>query len=122
MEGSTDIAPQTQRSPDRGSPWLQVGLSRGYQGHVTDLSLLRRGFPVEMEVCPLHRHYAVHGRNVSDDIEHYRIPAKRRGAQGQRQHSPKVILELAGLGPLNGPMARVVNPWCQLIGEQNAVG
>ena len=47
-------------------------------------------------------------------------PTRPGAAQGQVEDGPQVVLELAGDGPLDGPVAGVVHAGRHLVGDQAA--
>ena len=49
-------------------------------------------------------------------------PARRGRAERQPEHRPDVVLELARLGALDRPVARVVHPRGELVREHARIG
>ena len=67
------------------------------------------------------RHHGVeddHGAGGADQVDHHRRRAHHRLRQRQAKDGAQVIFELARLGALDCPVARVVNPWGHLVGQQ----
>jgi len=59
---------------------------------------------------------------LADEVPHARAPAECGRAERQAEHRPDVVLELARLGPLDRPVARVVHARRELVGDEGVVG
>ena len=57
-------------------------------------------------------------RHSADQVHHYGVPARTRVAERQAGDSPDMILELAGLGAFDRPVARVVDARRHLVCDQ----
>ena len=71
---------------------------------------------VEMETGNRQQGCAV--RPGADDIDHRRMALGRSAAQGCAHEGADMVLELAGGGAFDGPMAAVVHPRCQLVDHE----
>src|SRR5688500_13407600 len=89
-------------------------------GQVADLASGAVGLPVEVEMRPRNSEDDCWGDRLPDEVQHRGMPAGPGGAKRQPGNGAHMVLELAGLGPLDRPVAGVVNPGSHLVGNQLA--
>src|SRR5258707_7226925 len=79
-----------------------------------------RGFAVEMEVrIGDGENFGGFGE-VADEIEHGAVAGGSRGAEREAEDGAEMVLELAGDGAFDGPVAGIVNTWSQFVGKEFA--
>jgi hypothetical protein len=71
-----------------------------------------------VEVGPGHLQDFLEVGPEADQVHHGAVPPGGGAPQGEAQEGPQVVLELAGLRPLNGPVAGVVDPGGYLVEKQ----
>src|ERR1700712_942089 len=76
---------------------------------------------IVMQVAIIDGDDLVHGRYLTDEIEHRALADLGRGAQRQAGDGTQMVLELAALGAFRGPVTRVVNARGDLVSLQTAI-
>ena len=79
----------------------------------------QHGGPVRLGgLCRRRRHLVP---RIAQDVEHDDRPDLRGTAQRQPRHHARLLLELAAVGRIQRPVARVVRAWRHLVGQQPAI-
>src|SRR5262245_24641241 len=103
---------------ERGDTGIEVRLARGEEGDVAELAALAWLLVIKMRMGfgqPVHS-VEVGGRGA-DDVQHCDITSRGRVAQGEAEAGAQVVLELAGRGALDAPVAGVVHARRHLVGQ-----
>jgi hypothetical protein len=93
----------------------------GADGDVAQFAAGARGLSVEMEVRVGDGEDFGGIGKVSDEIEHGTVAGGSRGAERDAEHGTEMILELAGDGALNRPVAGIVDAWGHFVGQEIAL-
>jgi len=88
---------------------------------VAELAARARRLAVVVEVRAGHREDRVPVGHLADAVHHRARSACSGRPEGTTEDGAEMVLELAGLGAFDGPMARVVHPRRDLVREQLAV-
>src|SRR5260370_22699555 len=92
----------------------------GAESDVAEFAAGARGFAVEVEVGVGDGEDFGGFGEVSDQIQHGAVAGWSRGAERKAEHGAKMILELAGDGAFDGPVAGIVDARGHFIGEEFA--
>jgi len=93
----------------------------GAEGDVAQFAAGARGFAVEVEVGVGDGEDFRRIGEVADEIEHGAMAGGSRGAEREAEDSAEMVLELAGDGTFDGPVAGVVDARSHFIGEELAL-
>src|SRR5579872_109184 len=117
---STPVLRLRSGGGDALDPLREVRSVGRNDGDVSDLPAGARRLAVKMQVRARDLQNAFGGRRRTEHVPHRRHAARGRRSERQARNRPEVILELAGFGALDGPVARVVDARRNLIHEQLA--
>ncbi len=92
----------------------------GAEGDVAKFAAGARRFPVEVEVGVGDGEDFGGIGEVADEVEHGAVAGRSCGAKGETEDGAEMILELAGDGAFDGPMAGIVDARCHFVGEELA--
>src|SRR4029077_5759741 len=102
-------------------PGVAAGRGRLHQGAMADLATRPGLLAIIMQMQAGEAQQCAALRDGTDQIHHGAVTQGAGAAEGQAEDGAQVILELAAGGPLDGPVARVVHPRRDLVGDQPAV-
>src|SRR4051794_40848931 len=86
---------------------------------MADLASGPRALAVVVKMCARDREHGLDRRQLAEQIQHRRVAPGSSRAERPAEHGAQVILELARLGALDGPVAGVVDSRRHLVREQS---
>src|SRR5260370_39542633 len=92
----------------------------GAEGDVAKVAAGARSFSVEVEVGVGDGEEFGGFGEVADEVEHGAVAGRSCGAEGETEDGAEMILELAGDGTLDGPVAGIVDARGHFVGEELA--
>jgi hypothetical protein len=93
----------------------------GAESDVAEFAAGAGGFAVKMEVRVGDGEDFGGFGEVADEIEHGAMASGSRGTEREAEDSAEMVLELAGDGTFDGPVAGVVDARSHFIGEELAL-
>lgn len=93
----------------------------GAEGDVAEFAAGTGGFSVEVEVGVRDGEDFGGFGEVADEIEHGAVTGGSGGAEREAEDGAEMVLELAGDGAFDGPVAGIVDARGHFVGEQFAL-
>jgi hypothetical protein len=94
----------------------------GAEGDVAEFAAGPGRFAVEMEVGVGDSENFGGIGEIADQIEHGAVAGGAGGAEREPQDGAEMVLELAGDGAFDGPVAGIVDARGHFVGEESAAG